>query len=123
MARPEVSRTLPRSTSVRQVRFDVHSWRVVHNSILKPARARDFRLAHRMTILLSLLRLPLFLAMLVTCALHRVRARLDAGMSTAEYAVGTVAAVAFAVALYKIVRSSAVSSALTSIIKSALHAI
>lgn len=47
----------------------------------------------------------------------------DAGMSTAEYAVGTVAAVAFAMVLYKIVRSDAVSSALTSIIDSALHAI
>jgi hypothetical protein len=47
----------------------------------------------------------------------------DAGMTTAEYAVGTVAAVAFAVVLYKIVRSDAVSSALSSIIQSALHAI
>jgi hypothetical protein len=48
---------------------------------------------------------------------------MDAGMSTAEYAVGTVAAVAFAVVLYKIVRSDAVSSALTSIVTSALHTI
>jgi hypothetical protein len=47
----------------------------------------------------------------------------DAGMTTAEYAVGTVAAVAFAVVLFKIVRSDAVSSALSSIIRSALHAI
>ncbi|WP_375493517.1 DUF4244 domain-containing protein [uncultured Jatrophihabitans sp.] len=47
----------------------------------------------------------------------------DAGMSTAEYAVGTVAAVAFAVVLYKIVRSPAVSSALSSIVRSALHAL
>lgn len=47
----------------------------------------------------------------------------DAGMSTAEYAVGTVAAVAFAVVLYKIVRSAAVSSMLSGIIKSALNAI
>jgi hypothetical protein len=47
----------------------------------------------------------------------------DAGMSTAEYAVGTVAAVAFAVVLYKIVRSPAVSSALSSIVTSALHSI
>lgn len=44
-------------------------------------------------------------------------------MSTAEYAVGTVAAVAFAVVLYKVVRSDAVSAALTSIVNSALHAI
>lgn len=52
-----------------------------------------------------------------------VRNALDRGMSTAEYAVGTVAAVAFAVVLYKIVRSQAVSVALTSIINKALHAI
>jgi len=44
-------------------------------------------------------------------------------MTTAEYAVGTVAAVAFAAVLYKVVRSSAVQSALSSIISSALHAI
>jgi hypothetical protein len=55
--------------------------------------------------------------------LRRVRLAVDAGMSTAEYAVGTVAAVAFAVVLYKVVRSDAVSSALTSIVNSALHAI
>jgi hypothetical protein len=54
---------------------------------------------------------------------RRVRVAVEAGMSTAEYAVGTVAAVAFAVVLYKIVRSDAVSSTLSSIIKSALHAI
>ena len=50
-------------------------------------------------------------------------AAIDAGMTTAEYAVGTVAAVAFAVVLYKVVRSPAVSSALSSIVQSALHAI
>jgi hypothetical protein len=44
-------------------------------------------------------------------------------MTTAEYAVGTVAAVAFAAVLYKVVRSSAVQSALSSIIRSALHGI
>jgi uncharacterized protein DUF4244 len=44
----------------------------------------------------------------------------DDGMSTAEYAVGTIAAVAFAVVLYKIVNSPAVMTALTNIIKSAL---
>ena len=51
------------------------------------------------------------------------RARNDFGMTTAEYAVGTVAAVAFAVVLYKVVRSSAVQSALGSIISAALHAL
>jgi len=63
---------------------------------------------------------------LLTRIAHRaktVRAAIDRGMSTAEYAVGTVAAVAFAVVLYKVVRSSAVSSALSSVVRSALHAI
>jgi hypothetical protein len=55
--------------------------------------------------------------------LRAVRAAVDRGMSTAEYAVGTVAAVAFAVVLYKIVRSDAVASALSSIVDKALHAI
>ncbi|MDQ1730332.1 MAG: hypothetical protein QOK10_491 [Pseudonocardiales bacterium] len=45
----------------------------------------------------------------------------EAGMSTAEYAVGTVAAVAFAAVLYKVVRAPAVQSALSQIITSALH--
>lgn len=50
----------------------------------------------------------------------RLPAARDAGMSTAEYAVGTVAAVAFAAVLYKVVRSGAVSSALSAIIEGAL---
>lgn len=54
---------------------------------------------------------------------RRIRTAIDAGMTTAEYAVGTIAAVAFAAVLYKIVRSPAVSSTLSSIITSALHAI
>lgn len=52
-----------------------------------------------------------------------IRTSLERGMTTAEYAVGTIAAVAFAAVLYKIVRSDAVSSALTSIVTSALHAL
>ena len=42
-------------------------------------------------------------------------------MTTAEYAVGTIAAVAFAVVLYRVVQSSAVHDALSSIITSALN--
>ncbi len=45
----------------------------------------------------------------------------DAGMSTAEYAVGTLAACAFAAVLYKVVTSTAVSSALGAMIKKALN--
>jgi hypothetical protein len=41
-------------------------------------------------------------------------------MTTAEYAVGTVAAVAFAAVLLKVVRSSAVQTALSHILTSAL---
>jgi hypothetical protein len=52
-----------------------------------------------------------------------MRVRTDLGMTTAEYAVGTVAAVAFAAVLYKVVRSAAVQSALSSIISAALHAL
>lgn len=54
---------------------------------------------------------------------RRIRRAGDLGMTTAEYAVGTVAAVAFAVVLYKVVRSPAVSSALSSILRSALQSI
>ena len=64
---------------------------------------------------------------LLSAAARRMRrgaeAGIDAGMTTAEYAVGTIAAVAFATVLYKIVRSDAVSAMLTSIIRTALHAI
>lgn len=43
------------------------------------------------------------------------------GMTTAEYAVGTLAAVAFAVVLMTVVKSGAVQSALTTIITTALN--
>lgn len=45
----------------------------------------------------------------------------EAGMATAEYAVGTVAAVAFAAVLFKVVHSSAVQTALSHIITTALN--
>lgn len=50
----------------------------------------------------------------------RATYRRDDGMTTAEYAVGLIAAVAFAGILYKVVTSSAVSAALTAIVKRAL---
>jgi hypothetical protein len=53
-------------------------------------------------------------------ALGRLRLVGEAGMSTAEYAVGTIAAVAFAGVLLKVVTSPAVQSALTAIITKAL---
>ncbi len=49
-------------------------------------------------------------------------ARGDAGMVTSEYAMGIVAAVAFAVVLYKVVTSGQVSAELQDIVKRALNA-
>ncbi|WP_455710985.1 DUF4244 domain-containing protein [Streptomyces cinereoruber] len=53
---------------------------------------------------------------------RREAARRDTGMSTAEYAVGTIAAAAFAAVLYKVVTSGTVSGALNSMIGKALDA-
>ncbi|MGY1820661.1 DUF4244 domain-containing protein [Geodermatophilus sp. SYSU D00079] len=50
----------------------------------------------------------------------RVRASGDAGMSTAEYAVGTVAACAFAAVLYRVVTGGSVVDALGELVSSAL---
>jgi hypothetical protein len=60
---------------------------------------------------------------------HRLMARVarlrgaaaDAGMTTAEYAVGTLAAVGFAGLLFKVVTSSKVQAALTGVIEKALN--
>ncbi|MEU3714338.1 DUF4244 domain-containing protein [Streptomyces catenulae] len=49
-----------------------------------------------------------------------VRGCRDRGMTTAEYAVGTLAACALAAVLYKVVTSGAVQSALRSLIERAL---
>ena len=49
-----------------------------------------------------------------------LRRRAEAGMTTAEYAVGTLAACAFAAVLLAVVRSGGVKSALTGIITTAL---
>ncbi len=46
----------------------------------------------------------------------RDRLRGDAGMNTVEYAVGTLAAVAFAGVLYKVVTSESVHAALSRLI-------
>lgn len=48
------------------------------------------------------------------------RIRSDEGMTTSEYAVGTIAACAFAAVLYKVVTSQPVMSALQSLLKDAL---
>jgi hypothetical protein len=59
------------------------------------------------------------------CALARrwarVRATGEAGMSTAEYAVGTVAACAFAAILYRVVTGGSIVDALGRLVESALN--
>ncbi len=58
--------------------------------------------------------------------MNRVRAlmrrlRTDDGMNTAEYAVGTLAAVAFAGILLKVLTSDRVQQALTALVERALR--
>ena len=74
--------------------------------------------AHPRRVRAALTRVAYLLTLLLTVSTALLRR--DDGMSTAEYAVGTVAAVAFAAVLYKVVRSGAVQSALSSIITGAL---
>jgi hypothetical protein len=57
---------------------------------------------------------------LLTIRWRMLGTTLDAGMTTAEYAVGTLAACAFAAVLMAVVRSGAVKSALTDLITAAL---
>lgn len=49
------------------------------------------------------------------------RLRRDDGMSTVEYTVGTLAAVAFAVVLYNVVSSPMVKDGLTAVLRKALE--
>ena len=44
----------------------------------------------------------------------------DAGMSTIEYAIGTIAAAAFAAVLYKVLTGDTVVGALTNLVQQAL---
>ena len=50
----------------------------------------------------------------------RKRLRRDDGMSTVEYTLGTLAACAFAVILYKVITSSVVQNSLSAILRKAL---
>ena len=60
----------------------------------------------------------------MTCTLAqrfaRMRRTAEAGMTTAEYAVGTLAACAFAAVLLVVVKSGGVKSALAAVITAAL---
>jgi len=65
--------------------------------------------------------------MLLTNMFRTLRARAtllaidEAGMSTVEYAIGTIAAAAFAAILYSVVTGDSIVSALTNIIARALN--
>jgi hypothetical protein len=64
---------------------------------------------------------------MLVCLVVGGRARLGAlrsetGMSTAEYAIGTIAAAAFAAVLYAVVTGGSITDALTSLIHRALTA-
>ena len=64
---------------------------------------------------------------MATNMIREVRARMvlllvdDAGMSTVEYAIGTVAAAAFGAILYTVVTGDSIVTALTNIINRALN--
>ncbi|GAY13730.1 hypothetical protein MSZK_04560 [Mycobacterium sp. shizuoka-1] len=65
--------------------------------------------------------------MLFTRMIRQIKARLvlaavdDAGMSTVEYAIGTIAAAAFGAILYSVVTGDSIVGALTNIINRALN--
>lgn len=50
-----------------------------------------------------------------------IRLRDDSGMSTVEYAIGTLAAAAFAAVLYAVVTGDSVVNALTGLVQRALQ--
>jgi hypothetical protein len=64
---------------------------------------------------------------MVVNMIRELRARMtvllvdDAGMSTVEYAIGTIAAAAFGAILYTVVTGDSIVSALTNIISRALN--
>ncbi len=63
---------------------------------------------------------------MITNLISEIRARMialavdDAGMSTVEYAIGTIAAAAFGAILYSVVTGDSIVGALTNIINRAL---
>ena len=56
----------------------------------------------------------------LTARWRAVRGQGERGMSTAEYAVGTVAACAFAAVLYRVVTGGSIVTGLTKLVESAL---
>ncbi|QNP64443.1 DUF4244 domain-containing protein [Streptomyces genisteinicus] len=81
-------------------------WKAILQTLTRPVRPRFVRRTGRRTRARSL----------------AVALRRDRGMTTSEYAMGTIAACAFAAVLYKVITSGAVSGALESVIGKALDA-
>lgn len=81
-----------------------------HRSVARTARGQPDGLAGHMT----------FIKRIAQRA-KTIRTAVDAGMTTAEYAVGTVAACAFAALLYKVITSTQVLDLLTGVVSRALH--
>ena len=86
----------------------------VHRSVAKAATSRQFRLAGHMKLIKRIAQRAKTIRM-------TIRTAVDAGMTTAEYAVGTVAACAFAALLYKVITSTQVLDLLTGVVSRALH--
>ena len=63
---------------------------------------------------------PFHLRRRLMARLDRLNGQGQSGMTTAEYAVGTLAACAFAATLLVVVRSGAIKSALSNLITTAL---
>lgn len=61
--------------------------------------------------------------LMVLAARLRKRGTSDAGMSTVEYAIGTIVAAAFAAVLYKIVTGDSIVTGLTNLIQRAFSAV
>ena len=64
---------------------------------------------------------PLRLARGIRRRLVAAHLQCDAGMSTAEYAIGTIAACAFAALLYKVITSAQILNLLTGVVSRALQ--
>lgn len=58
-----------------------------------------------------------------TARIRRLLTAREAGMTTAEYAVGTLAACAFAAVLMAVIKSGGISELVTSVITTALSAL
>jgi hypothetical protein len=86
---------------------------------MKPTSKEEARMSRARVLARFLIRVT---ARIITRSVpDRLRTARDAGMSTAEYAIGTVAACAFAAVLYKVVTSTQILDLLSGVVSRALH--